>query len=80
MKPFGLGKEENMARHTTRPQPTPHIDLTGRHPRVHRGYRWNQNYKKGKKSSENVSCDTQNSSRSGKEDGKESTGLTQKPT
>ncbi len=69
-----------MTRRTTRPQPTPHINLTGCHPRVHRGYRWNQNYNKGKKSSENAPRDTKNSSQCGKEDGEESTSLTPKPT
>ena len=69
-----------MTKRTTRPALIPHINLTGCHPRVHRGYRWNQNYNKGKKYSEDVQCETETSSRSGKEDGKESTALTPKQT
>lgn len=69
-----------MTEKTTRPALIPCINLKGCHPRVHRGYRWNQNYRKGKKSSENVSQETETSSRYGKDDGKESTALTPKPT
>jgi hypothetical protein len=69
-----------MTERTTRPALTPHINLTGCHPRIHRGYKWNQNYNKGKKSSENVSCETETSYDCGKEDGKESITLTPKQT